>query len=233
MLINGNGFFFPLFCAVLQNEWVICRVFQKSSTGKKIHISGIMRSDSFGNELGSSVLPPLADSPPSNGKSTTTKALAVTESAYVPCFSKPIDDVQRNQAGVFDPFSNTPFGVSSNNPSDTLLRIPFYGGGSLYSSSQVVQQAPPNWTLPGSDYTNQDQTILRALIENHGSNLRNGFKPEREMESVSQETALTADVNNEISSVVSNFDMCRRHFENQQPPPASAAPQDLASLWNY
>ncbi|KAL5130995.1 ABC transporter G family member 27 [Glycine soja] len=34
-----------------KNEWVICRVFQKSSAGKKTHISGIMRLDSFANEL--------------------------------------------------------------------------------------------------------------------------------------------------------------------------------------
>ncbi|KAF7838480.1 NAC domain-containing protein 100-like [Senna tora] len=72
-----------------KNEWVICRVFQKNSGGKKTHISGIMRLESIGNELGSSGLPPLTDS------SSSSRPLLMTESAYVPCFSNPID-AQRN-----------------------------------------------------------------------------------------------------------------------------------------
>ncbi|KAJ1421870.1 NAC domain [Sesbania bispinosa] len=132
-----------------KNEWVICRVFQKSLAGKKTHISGIMRLDSIGNELGPSGLPPLTDSLPSIAK---TKSLI--DSAY-------------------------------------------------------------------------DQSILRALYENNGSNLINGFKTEREMVSVSQETDLTTDMNVETSSVVSNFDMGRSHFDNQNHPHASVAAVDL------
>ncbi|KAJ1406293.1 NAC domain [Sesbania bispinosa] len=90
-----------------KNEWVICRVFQKSSGGKKTHISGIMRLDSLGNQLGSSDLPPLTDFTPLIGK--TKEQLSVTESGYVPCFSNPID-IQRNQGGIFDSFSNSLIG---------------------------------------------------------------------------------------------------------------------------
>ncbi|MED6146165.1 hypothetical protein PIB30_032097 [Stylosanthes scabra] len=57
-----------------KNEWVICRVFHKSSSGKKIHISGIMRLDSYGNQQPT----PLPDCSPCN--------------TYVPCFSNPIID---------------------------------------------------------------------------------------------------------------------------------------------
>ena len=67
------------------------QIFQKSSGGKKTHISGLVRLGSFGNELGPSVLPALMDSSPFNGK---TKPM--DESVYVPCFSNPID-IQRNQ----------------------------------------------------------------------------------------------------------------------------------------
>ncbi|XP_061367430.1 NAC domain-containing protein 100-like [Gastrolobium bilobum] len=203
-----------------KNEWVICRVFQKNSEGKKTHISGITRLDSFENELGSSVLPPLTDSSPFIGK---TKALSVNEFPNVPCFSNPID-VQRNQGGIFDSFSNSPFGVSSNH-SEILPRIPI-SSGSFYSTTEGVQ-SPPNLPLPGSVYNIQDQTILRALLDNHGSNMRNSLV------SVSQEACLNTVVNAEISSIVSNFDMGRRPFDNQQPLPASTAPLDLASLWNY
>ncbi|KAA8542454.1 hypothetical protein F0562_023410 [Nyssa sinensis] len=58
---------FDVFSSILlQNEWVICRVFQKSSGGKKVHISG-MRLSSMEYELRPSVLPPLMDSSPYSG----------------------------------------------------------------------------------------------------------------------------------------------------------------------
>lgn len=34
-----------------KNDWVISRVFQKTSSGKKVHISGLVRTNSAGNEL--------------------------------------------------------------------------------------------------------------------------------------------------------------------------------------
>lgn len=197
-----------------KNEWVICRVFQKSSAGKKTHISGIMRLDSFANQFGSSSLPPLSDSSPSIGN---TKPL--NDSAYVPCFSNQIN-VQKNHEGVFDSFTNSIYRVSSN-PLEILPRMP---SSNSFFSTQAVQPAP-SLTFPTSVYTLQDHTILRALCEN------NGYKSERDMISVSQETtSLTTDINPETSS---NFDISRRPFENHNHPPVSVAPLDLDGLWNY
>ncbi|XP_027331675.1 NAC domain-containing protein 100-like [Abrus precatorius] len=206
-----------------KNEWVICRVFQKSSAGKKTHISGIMRLDSFGNELGSSGLPPLTESSPSIGN----KPKPLTDSAYVPCFSSPID-LQRNHEGIFDSFTNPIYGVSSN----SLDILPRMQPSASFYSIQGVQVAA-NFQFPGS--VCGDQSILKALCENNGSNFTNGFKSERDMISVSQETGLTTDINAETSSVVSNFDMCRRPFDNQNHAPASVAlaAVDLDSFWNY
>nr|QDX01715.1 NAC domain-containing protein NAC51 [Medicago sativa subsp. falcata] len=205
-----------------KNEWVICRVFQKSSAGKKTHISGIMRLDSLGNEFGCSVLPPLTDSSNSIGK-----IKQLNDSAYVSCFSNSID-VQRNQGGIFDSFNNSIYGgISSHNQLDFFPRISS-SNGSLYSNNQGAV----NLQYPSSVCGMQDQTILRALYEN------NGFKTERQqqMMSVSQETDLTTDMNAETCSVVSNFDIGRRTFENNQnrPPPASVAAVDFdGTLWNY
>lgn len=199
------------FDLVLQNEWVICRVFQKSSAGKKTHISGIMRLDTLGNEFDCSVLPPLTDS--------IGKIKQLNDSAYVPCFSNSID-VQRNQGGFFDSFTNSIYGVSSNNPPDVFQR------GSLYSSSN---QSAANFQFPGSVCGIQDQSILRALYEN------NSFKRQQQQQivSVSQETDLTTDINAETCSVVSNFDIGRRAFENNnhqhRPPPVEFD----GTLWNY
>lgn len=45
-------------CMVLQNEWVICRVFRKNYGGKKTHVSAMMKFEveSTGNGLDSSVI---------------------------------------------------------------------------------------------------------------------------------------------------------------------------------
>ncbi|XVF50097.1 hypothetical protein PTKIN_Ptkin04bG0067300 [Pterospermum kingtungense] len=191
-----------------KNEWVICRVFQKSCGGKKTHISGLVRAGSFGNELGPVGLPPLMESSPyNNGKSKPA-----AESAYVPCFSNynPID-AQRNQEDTIDNFNNPLF-----------PRIPV--SNSFYSAQSVPFAS--NFQFPGSVLM-QDQSILRALMEN------NDFKTEREMVSVSQETGLTTDINTEISSVVSNLERVKKPFDGHETPSASAGPVDLDCFWHY
>ncbi|GLU12399.1 hypothetical protein SLE2022_290840 [Rubroshorea leprosula] len=205
-----------------KNEWVISRVFQKSSGGKKTHISGLVGIGSFGNELGPSALPPLTDSSPYSGGTKPARP----ESAYVPCFSNPID-VQRNQENTINCFSNPLLNVSSN-PTDIFPRIPL--SNSFYSA----QSAPVPSTLqfPTSVFM-QDQSILRALLESNGSTLRQSFKTERDIISVSQDTGLTTDINTEISSVMSNLEMGKRPFDDQDAPSASAGPVDLDSFWNY
>ncbi|KAE9601941.1 hypothetical protein Lal_00040907 [Lupinus albus] len=230
-----------------KNEWVICRVFQKSSSGKKIHISGIMRLDSYGNKLGSCVIPPKT----------------MNDSAYVPCFSNSIDNVQRNninnnQGGIYDPFTFPVYSGLSNPLQIPLPRVP--PPSTITASFYTSTQAPTNLPLPGSVYNMQDQTNfydnnngsnnmingfktdreMMGVSNNNGSNMMNGcFKTDRE---ISQEKCPTTDMNAATSSVVSNFDMCRRPFHNQTqhhppppppPPPASAAPMDLDGLWNY
>lgn len=185
------------FCHVWQNDWVICRVFQKSLSGKKTCF--------FGNELGSSILPPLTDSSPSS--------ISKTRSPYVSCFSNQINVQRNNQVEeIFDSFNNTPFNLPSNH--------------SFYYTQGVQNQTTPNFPLHGSVYnTQEDHSILRTLLDDdhniNGLNLWNGFKSEREIASVSQETCLTTiDVN--MNGEISNFD-----------PPTSAASMDLATMWNY
>ncbi|XVF54335.1 hypothetical protein PTKIN_Ptkin05aG0173100 [Pterospermum kingtungense] len=210
-----------------KNEWVICRVFQKNSGGKKTHISGLIRAGSFGNELGPSGLPPLMESSPYNNGSKTKP---VADSAYVPCFSNPID-FQRNQQHTTDNFNNPLVPVSSNIATDIFPRIPV--SNSFYSAQAVPLPVPANFQFPGSVLMQDQSSILRALIENHGSNMsQQGFKTERDMVSVSQETGLTTDVNTEISSVVSNLEIGKRAYD-QEAPSTSAGPVDLDCFWHY
>ncbi|KAH7529046.1 NAC domain-containing protein 100 [Ziziphus jujuba] len=219
-----------------KNEWVICRVFQKSSGGKKTPLSGLVRLGNFGNEIGSSGLPPLMDS-----STYSAKSKQAPQSSNVPCFSNPpIMDVRRNQEGFVDSINNnnnTLFSVSSNPSTNIFPRIP------LSDSIYPTQTVPISGNQPQfqSSVLMQDQSILRALLENQSSNLRQTFKAEREMVSnFSQETVLSSEMNNEISSVMSNLEMgIRRPFgdhqeqQQQQHPPVSGPPIDLDSFWSY
>ncbi|XP_058083099.1 NAC domain-containing protein 100-like isoform X2 [Magnolia sinica] len=210
-----------------KNEWVISRIFQKSSGGKKTHLSGLMRMSSLGNDLGSSLLPPLMDSPYS-GRTRTS----VSDAAHVSCFSKAMEG-HKSQEDMMDSFNSSLFLTSSNPPeispssfifSKITLPTAFY-------PTQGVPN-PGNLQYPSSGLM-QDQAILRALLGNHGSSMKQNCKTEREMVSISQETGLTTDMNTEISSVISNHEMGRRCFEEQEDPSATAGPVDLDCLWNY
>ncbi|KAF5734137.1 NAC domain protein [Tripterygium wilfordii] len=210
-----------------KNEWVICRVFQKISGGKKTNTSGSMNLGYFGSELSIPCgLPPLMDSSssPSSGGKTKPEA----NSAYVPCFSNnnnnQISSVQRNQEFPTHYFNNSHI---------FPREIPF--SNSLYPTQSVPLLA--NLGYPPGSILMQDQSILRALIENQGSNnlLMESFKTE-DMVSLSQDTGLTSELNNESSSVMSNLEMGKRYQEAPPPPPppsASAGLVDLDCLWNY
>lgn len=216
--------FFSL--VLLQNEWVICRVFQKSSGGKKTHISGLVRMDPYGDELrSSSQLPPLTDSSPFSSETRT-----VGDSSHVTCFSNQMED-RKPQEDMIDSFNNPLLAASSSssNPSDispaSLLFSKF-----PFPNSFHTPQNPPNLgncQFPDS-FLIPDQSILRILLENQGSDMKPSSKTE-----FSQETGLSTDINTDISSVVSTHEMVQRSFEDQNDPSTSAGPVDIDCLWNY
>ncbi|KAL3819474.1 hypothetical protein ACJIZ3_005379 [Penstemon smallii] len=100
-----------------KNDWVISRVFHKTIGGRKVHISGIMRMNSLGNEMDASTLPPLLP--------------YKSESNHVHCFSNPPIAVapQRSQEVVMNCF---------NNPLDSLPNI--QGGMGFQLPSSISQQ---------------------------------------------------------------------------------------------
>ncbi|RVW30491.1 NAC domain-containing protein 100 [Vitis vinifera] len=209
-----------------KNEWVICRVFQKSSGGKKTHISGLVRMGPYGDELrSSSQLPPLTDSSPFSSETRT-----VGDSSHVTCFSNQMED-RKPQEDMIDSFNNPLLAASSSssNPSDispaSLLFSKF-----PFPNSFHTPQNPPNLgncQFPDS-FLIPDQSILRILLENQGSDMKPSSKTE-----FSQETGLSTDINTDISSVVSTHEMVQRSFEDQNDPSTSAGPVDIDCLWNY
>ncbi|KAF6148195.1 hypothetical protein GIB67_011970 [Kingdonia uniflora] len=66
-----------------KTEWTLCRIFEKSAGGKKIHISSMVRS-SPEKDLATLILPPLIDSTPYISKIGPV----VAETGHVTCFSR-------------------------------------------------------------------------------------------------------------------------------------------------
>ena len=184
---------------ILQNDWVICRVFEKTSGGKKTHISDIKRFESNGNGLGSSSVslsPPVVAGHYMGSMETTIS----TDSAHVPCFSSLLWDDENDQEGIFNSAENSLLGICSN-PQEFLPTMPLHDWS--YSAEPIIE-APMNLPLlSDSALTVQEQNFLDGAFENHG------FMAEAEqMLSVSHEKNLTnTDLNPEISSVISSLCM--------------------------
>nr|AUS89420.1 NAC domain protein 6 [Sesuvium portulacastrum] len=219
-----------------KNEWVICRVFQKSAAGKKLPFQGMLTPESYGNEFcPSGNLPPLMDSSPyraSSSGQTNTKLGA----SHVSCFSNhPMDIATSNQTNhnnhleeaSFDGFinNNNPFhSLSSSILSTGDYHLPRFGAG-----NPVL--APQTGHYPGNYMS--EQNILRAILKSHGAEMKQSMKTEGLNYSASQDTGLSSDMNAEISSVVSNYDMGSRPFDDPDGPSTSGGPVDLDNLWNY
>ncbi|KAJ9147594.1 hypothetical protein P3X46_029738 [Hevea brasiliensis] len=198
-----------------KNEWVICRVFQKSSGGKKTHIAGLVRMSSYGNELRpSSLLPPLMDSSPHNSETWTSE----DNTSHVTCFSKPMED-QKAKEDMFDSFDNTSFllaSTSSSSPSSVLFSkasLPNSYYSSQISPSFANLQYPNSALMP-------EQSILKMMLENQGPNMK-------------QDSKMELSFSPDISSVVINPELVHRSFEDQKAPSSSAGPVGLDCLWSY
>ncbi|XP_022740093.1 NAC domain-containing protein 92-like [Durio zibethinus] len=131
------------------NEWVICRVFQKSPGGKKIHVSGFTRLTS---------LPPLMDSSPHNSETRTGGG----ETSQVTCFSNPMEDPKTPEV-MIDSFNTSLLASSSSShisPSPVLL-----SKTSLQNSAFTNQIIPNIGNLQYSDsFWLQDQSILKKIL---------------------------------------------------------------------
>ncbi|GAB2270008.1 hypothetical protein Dimus_004923 [Dionaea muscipula] len=225
-----------------RNEWVICRVFQKSAAGKKIPYPGLMmRSDSFGSEFGPSSLPPLVESSPYSNISDHHQAKAagssIPGSVHVPCFSSPIAmNMNQPAAAIFEGFNNN----NNNNTISSSRRTPLYFQSNMGGAMNTISSTPPPPPPPQIQENNFMSEHVRAILEsNYGVNVmmkqRSNMKTERDLLSVSQDTGLTSsDMNAEISS---NYDMGisgGTPFDDQEGPSTSAGPYDIdeLSFWN-
>lgn len=202
-----------------KNEWVICRVFHKSSGEKKVNVSGLMPANSGGDELVPAPMPPLMDtSPPFAGG----RAVIKSDSLHLPCFSNPINNPTphnnflNNPSYPFDPNSGGNYGFPATQSCPPAMQ------DNPESQFPFQFQFASGYTFPG-----QDQTILKGLIEDHG------FEMDGEMVTGSQETGLSSEMNTENSSVMSNLEIGKVGFKDQEAPSTSVAPIDMDCIWNY
>ncbi|KAG8384679.1 hypothetical protein BUALT_Bualt04G0143100 [Buddleja alternifolia] len=187
---------------ITKNEWVICRIFKKSSGGKKVHISGLMRNKEFGDNSQSSDLPPLTD------LSSDENHARVTEGSNVTCFSNPTEDPRDK---FVDEFSS----CSSKNCNFSPFQFNFPKSStptSIFSSQNIP--VTENLNNPES-VAMQDSSVLRFLLQNNGTNMKQDAKQE-----FSQ-------------NMSSAYEMGFKPYDDQEFPMISSAPVDLDCLWNY
>ncbi|KAI3830810.1 hypothetical protein MKW92_052235 [Papaver armeniacum] len=215
------------------NEWVICRVFQKTSGGKKTIVTGLGRYGG-GEELGTSYLPPLMDSSPFNERNNNRFHDAILN--HVTCFSNSMAEAaQKNQDdndndGIIQ-YSSTP--NLSVNPSMVFSKNPFYDPSTQNLSNF---QYPVSSGLVHQDH---QSNILRALLEthHHGSSIKQqqqqNFKAERDqMISMSQETGLSTSTADNMNNNT-NHEISSNHHGPSSTSAAAAGPVDLDCLFYY
>ncbi|XP_022773740.1 NAC domain-containing protein 92-like [Durio zibethinus] len=182
-----------------KNEWVICRVFQKSLGGKKIHVAGFTRLSSSGNDLPPSVLPPLMDSSPHNSEARTFAG----ETSYVTSFSDPMEE-QKTPEEMIDSF-NTGFLASSSSSHMSLTSV-LMSKTSLPNPAYTNQIIPNIENLQFSDsFWMQDHSILKTLLDSPGWRSKQNSKAEFSQDSVISNPEMIQDPSSFAGPVV-DFD---------------------------
>ncbi|KAJ0578161.1 putative transcription factor NAM family [Helianthus annuus] len=188
-----------------KNEWVICRVFHKNSGEKK--------PNSGGNGL-----PQLTESSTSSGSGGV---VIKSDSLHVPCFSNSINiqplpnNIINNPNYPFDHNSNGNGNGNGNYISPASQSVhAVHDSIHSHSHSQFQFQFQSGYTFP-----TPNQTYL------------NSFRMGKELDTRSQETAMSSEMNPEISSVMP--DLGKRAFDDQEAPSTSVGQIDMDCIWDY
>ncbi|XP_041028670.1 NAC domain-containing protein 87-like [Juglans microcarpa x Juglans regia] len=234
-----------------KDEWVVCRVFHKSSGIKKASVpDALLRMDSLGDDLSSS-LPSLVDPPFSNNerpgcvennfevipsyfsmrennqqqlKQQVQKIVQLPFNNSIPIATYQASLMSKPTANPFlNPGSNPPFSLHANPNLDYLHQ----GRASSIQSVTDIY-----------DHGITERAILRATEANNNgkSGLERQCKVEKfssnqSMASLSQDTGFGTDMNTEISSVVSKqlYEGSNRSYDDPLVGPIA----DLECLWDY
>ncbi|KAJ6434117.1 hypothetical protein OIU84_017763 [Salix udensis] len=242
-----------------RDEWVVCRIFHKSTGVKKTSIHDLRRMNSFGDDfLDYSSLPPLMDPPTYTSRPGTSSFSDADDNEFKAMTNSGSSD------GNY--LANTSMLNNNQNfvrPQNTIYQSPNSSFHLQNPASNPLYSFQTNPNMPvhlhqgrntssfpnfqNSTFGNNDQTLLRALAtgKHYGesSNLLEKqckveqFSSNQSMVSLSQDsTGLSTDVNTatEISSVVSKQEIGshNKFYDNLEGPLAGAI-ADLDYLLNY
>nr|XP_043607785.1 NAC domain-containing protein 100-like [Erigeron canadensis] len=169
--------------------------------------SGEKKPNSIGNGL-----PSLTESSTSSGGGS---GVIKSDSSHLPCFSSPINfkasqnSFLHNSTSPYDPNTNVDYGFRANQS------IP-----SIQDDPQLRFPSGYIFPVPGQSY-------FKNLPGN------NVFQMEKDITTGSQETVLSSEMNTEISSVMSNFEMGKKGYGDQEAPSTSVGQIDLDCFWSY
>ncbi|XP_022744564.1 NAC domain-containing protein 92-like [Durio zibethinus] len=195
-----------------KDEWAVCRVFHKNTGIKKSPIPDqLLRMNSFGDDLMDyASLPPLMDPTYSNkAGSSFTDGENEFKAINTGSMSRSPDGNYLGRSNNFPTMNNQNF-----------LQAPInhYQTGSSMFNPQIPIQNPIFFhqgtpSNSGTGFGSSDQAILRALAANSADTIFpksdrqckvEQFSSNQSMVSLSQDTGLSTEINNnEISSVVS------------------------------
>ncbi|KDP20281.1 hypothetical protein JCGZ_06867 [Jatropha curcas] len=229
-----------------KDEWVVCRVFHKSTGIKKTSIQELLRGNSIGDDfLDYSSLPPLMDTPLHSNRPSSSfngdednydyKTIKISsfDGNYLPHLSTSI--INNN--------NNSNLQLQTQNPTyQTLQNSIFHPQISASNNPIFTFQTNPNMSgyFQNSSFDGTNQTLLRALAGQGKECKTEQYSSNQSMATLSQETGLSTDVNTttEISSVVSKQEIGSSKVYHDdldhQGPSSSVGPiADLEVLWDY
>ncbi|XVF06517.1 hypothetical protein REPUB_Repub06bG0055200 [Reevesia pubescens] len=225
-----------------KDEWVVCRVFHKNTGIKRSPVPDqLLRMNSFGDDLMDyASLPPLMDPTYSNkaGSSFTdgenefksinkTPMSRSSDGNYPGSFSFPTIN---NQNFLQAPNNHYQTGSSNIFKPQIPIQNPIFSHQGTQNSA-YLHQGRSNGVPSNSDtgFRGNDQAILRALAANSTDRQCKveQFSSNQSMVSLSQDTGLSTEINNnDISSVVSkNIELgSSKSYEDIE---------DLGCFWDY
>jgi hypothetical protein len=238
----------------LQDEWVVCRIFHKSTGIKKTSIHDLLRVNSFGDDfLDYSSLPPFMDPLNYNSRPSTSSFSGGDNNEFK-------EMATRSSDGNY--FSNTSMLNNNQNfaqPPNTNYQAPNSSFHPQIPASNPLYTFQTSPNMPGylhqgksssnsfqnfqnSIFSDNEHTLLRSLARNsyrEASGLEKQCKVERfssnqSMVSLSQDTGLSTDVNTttEISSVVSKQEIgSHNEFYESLEDPLAGPIADY--MWDY
>lgn len=217
----------------MQDEWVVCRVFDKNAGSKKspMHSGGMLRVNSFTDELlDSPNLPPLMDTAFINSGNADHnfhfKPLHVTAtSTSLPSYSFP-----STACGAIEDVDGWPY--SSKNQHS--MNDPSASSSYLQQIHGAVHDQNPYLSVFGDmgDYLDQ---VPQIMIQSSPPAIRRHCKVEQfsNQSMLSHDTGLSTDRNTEISSAVTKRDASYDE-EFDAPSPAIAGDDlDFHSMWRF